>query len=105
MTLKGTTRGWFGTLKPKSIDSFEELAKQFLTQFMPSRRRRRPATYLVIVKQKEDKNLKTYLTPFNKKRLTTDDHDEKNFPLYPLRLNMATKSLYGRASKKDSFQP
>ncbi|XP_042944808.1 uncharacterized protein LOC122278688 [Carya illinoinensis] len=77
LTLKGKTRGWFGTLKPKSIDSFKELAKQFLTQFMPSRRRRGPATYLLPVKQKEDENLKAYLARFNKERLTTNDQDKK----------------------------
>ncbi|XP_042964733.1 uncharacterized protein LOC122298957 [Carya illinoinensis] len=77
LTLKGTARGWFGTLKPKSIDSFKKLAKQFLTQFMPSRRRRHPVAYLLIVKQKEDENLKAYLARFNKKRLTTDGQDEK----------------------------
>lgn len=31
LTLKRIVRGWFGTLRPGSIDSFEELAKQFLT--------------------------------------------------------------------------
>ncbi|XP_042942838.1 uncharacterized protein LOC122277020 [Carya illinoinensis] len=77
LTLKGIARGLFGTLKPKSIDSFEELAKQFLTQFMPSRRHPRPVAYLLTVKQKEDENLKAYLTRFNKERLTMDDQDEK----------------------------
>ncbi|XP_042944579.1 uncharacterized protein LOC122278456 [Carya illinoinensis] len=77
LTLKGTARRWFGTLRPRSIDNFEELAKQFLTQFMPSRRRRHPAAYLLTVKQREDENLKAYLAHFNKERLTRNDQYEK----------------------------
>lgn len=38
LTLKGMALGWFGALRPGSINSFEELAKQFLAQFMASRR-------------------------------------------------------------------
>ncbi|XP_042942590.1 uncharacterized protein LOC122276745 [Carya illinoinensis] len=44
---------------------------------MPSRRRRRPAAYLLKVKQREDENLKAYLARFNKERLTTNDQDGK----------------------------
>ncbi|KAF5471057.1 hypothetical protein F2P56_011529 [Juglans regia] len=44
---------------------------------MPSRRRQRPIAYLPTVKQKEDEDLKTYLTRFNKERLTTENKDEK----------------------------
>ncbi|XP_040992588.1 uncharacterized protein LOC121239400 [Juglans microcarpa x Juglans regia] len=77
LTLKGIARGWFGALCLESIGSFEELVKQFLMQFMASRRRRIPAAYLLTIKQKERENLKTYLTRFNKERLTMDDQDEK----------------------------
>ncbi|XP_042972828.1 uncharacterized protein LOC122304635 [Carya illinoinensis] len=77
LTLKGIAHGWFGTLRPGTINSFEELAKQFLTQFMASRWRHRPAGYLLTINQKEGKSLKAYLTRFNKERLKTDDQDEK----------------------------
>ncbi|KAF5458728.1 hypothetical protein F2P56_022738 [Juglans regia] len=77
LMLKGIARGWFGTLRPGSINNFEELAKQFLTQFMTSRRHCKPSAYLLTVKQKERENLKTYLMHFNKERLTTNDQDEK----------------------------
>lgn len=50
LALRGTTRGLFETLKPRSIDSFKELVKQFLTQFIPSRRHRQSIAYLLIVK-------------------------------------------------------
>ncbi|XP_042962533.1 uncharacterized protein LOC122296802 [Carya illinoinensis] len=77
LSLKVTTRGWFGTLKQRSINSFKQLAKQLLMQFMPNRRHRRPTVYLLTVKQKKDKNLKAYLTHFNKEMLTIDDQDKK----------------------------
>lgn len=40
LNLKGIARGWFGPLYLASIDSFEEIIKQFLTQFMTSKWRR-----------------------------------------------------------------
>ncbi|KAG7956370.1 hypothetical protein I3843_11G120800 [Carya illinoinensis] len=43
---------------------------------MPSRRQRCPSAYLLIVKQIEEENLKTYLTCFNIERLTTEDQDD-----------------------------
>jgi hypothetical protein len=37
ITLKGPTRKWFNTLRSGTIDSFNELSKQFLGQFISSR--------------------------------------------------------------------
>lgn len=54
LILRGMARGWFRNLKPGLIDSFELLAKQFLTQFMPCRRCRHPVAYLLTVKQREE---------------------------------------------------
>ncbi|XP_042972935.1 uncharacterized protein LOC122304732 [Carya illinoinensis] len=76
LTLKGVVRGWFWSLAPKSVGRCGELARMFLTQFMTSRRRRRPTTYLLTIKQREDESLKAYLAIFNKERMTTDDKDE-----------------------------
>lgn len=50
MTLKGIARSWFGMLKPRTIDSFEELVKQLLTQFMANQKRRKLAKYLLSIK-------------------------------------------------------
>lgn len=36
LTLKGSARSWFGTLRPGTIHNFEELGRQFLIQFMAS---------------------------------------------------------------------
>lgn len=77
LTLRRSTRVWFGSLMPESIDSFEELAHLFLTQFMASRRSRCPVAYLLTIKHGEDEGLKTYLSRFNKECITTDNLDEK----------------------------
>ncbi|KAF5452054.1 hypothetical protein F2P56_027092 [Juglans regia] len=77
LTLKGATRVWFGCLRPGTVDNFNELARLFLTQFMASRTRRKPVAYLLTVKQKDDKSLKSYLSLFNKERMTTDYQNEK----------------------------
>lgn len=50
LNLKGATRESFELLQLGLINSFGELAKLFLMQFMASRRRRRPTTYLLTVK-------------------------------------------------------
>ncbi|XP_041002416.1 uncharacterized protein LOC121248119 [Juglans microcarpa x Juglans regia] len=77
LTLKGLAHSWFGSLAPKSVDNFGELAKLFLTQFMSSQWRQHPAAYLLTIKQTEDESLKSYLARFNKERMTIDNQDEK----------------------------
>lgn len=50
LTLKGVARAWFGSLPPGSVDNFSELARILLNQFMASRKRRRPVSYLLTLK-------------------------------------------------------
>lgn len=73
LTLKGPTRAWLGSLAHGSIENFEELARLFLMHFMASKRRRRLAAFLITIKQREDKSLKTYLARYNKERMTVED--------------------------------
>ncbi|XP_042958151.1 uncharacterized protein LOC122293724 [Carya illinoinensis] len=77
LNLKRIARDWFGTLQPGSINSFEELAKQFLTQFMVSRQCCGSTAYLLTIKQREGESFKAYLIQFKKERLSTEDQDEK----------------------------
>lgn len=51
LTLKEIARNLFKTLNPGTIDSFKELAKQFLIQFIGSHKRTRPTTNLLSFKQ------------------------------------------------------
>jgi hypothetical protein len=46
VTLKGVTKEWFGNLSPKSIDNFDTLGRQFLSQFLVVRRRKKNSAYL-----------------------------------------------------------
>lgn len=64
LTLKGATRGRFGSLLLGFVDGFGELAHLLLTQFMARRKRRRPVAYLLTVKQLDDESLKVYLSRF-----------------------------------------
>lgn len=78
LTLKGATLTWFVSLALNSICNFENLTSLFITQFMASRKRRRPPmAQLLIVKLQEDESLKLYLTRFNKEQMSTDVQYEK----------------------------
>ncbi|KAF5481765.1 hypothetical protein F2P56_002393 [Juglans regia] len=77
LTFKGPACVWFISLAPGSVDSFGELTRLFLTQFMSSRRRWRLMTYLLTIKQAEDESLKSYLSRFNKECIAIVDQDEK----------------------------
>lgn len=66
LTLKVVVRVWFGAKQLGSIDNFEELERQFLTQFMASRRRKWLTMYLILVKLQDNESLKAYLARFNK---------------------------------------
>lgn len=74
--LKGDPiKSWFKTLK--LIDNFKEMGKKFLIQFMGSRIRMWPITYLFCIKQQEDESMKDYPIWINKKWLTMEDQNEK----------------------------
>jgi hypothetical protein len=76
LTLKSSAREWFGKLPPKSIDSFDALGRQFLTQFLAGRRRRKSAAHLLTVKQKSGESLREYLMRFNKEKMSVEDPKE-----------------------------
>lgn len=50
LTLRGLARVWFRSLILGLIGSFGELVRFFLTQFMASKRKRRPEAYLLTIK-------------------------------------------------------
>ncbi|XP_059668817.1 uncharacterized protein LOC132313897 [Cornus florida] len=76
-TLKGSARVWFNKLKPGSISNFEELSKQFIGHFIAGRRHRKPATYLLNVKQDNGEALCDYIGQFNIEMLQVDEVDDK----------------------------
>lgn len=72
LTLLGNARDWFRKLPPKSINSFDGLAKMFLTQFLAGRVRRKPAGSLMSLHQGLNESLKDYLMRFNQKKLAIE---------------------------------
>ncbi|XP_059638773.1 uncharacterized protein LOC132281054 [Cornus florida] len=76
-TLKGSARVWFNKLKPGSIETFVELSKGFVSHFIVGQRHRRPATYLLTVKQQKGEPLWEYINRFNTEMLQVDEADDK----------------------------
>ncbi|XP_058078599.1 uncharacterized protein LOC131226911 [Magnolia sinica] len=77
LTLSGSTRSWYRQLKPKSIGSFAELSRLFLTQFITSKKSRKPTTHLFTLKQGNKESLKDFIARFNKEALLMDDYNDK----------------------------
>jgi hypothetical protein len=76
LTLEGSAQEWFGGLPASSVDSFEDLAKIFLTQFLASKRRKNTLQYMLALKQGETEPLKDYLQRFNKERVEAEEMSE-----------------------------
>ncbi|XP_059669890.1 uncharacterized protein LOC132315551 [Cornus florida] len=76
-TLKGSARVWFNKLKPGTIETFEELSKGFVGHFIAGQRHRRPATYLLTVKQQKGESLRDYISRFNTEMLQVEETDDK----------------------------
>ncbi|GFS41682.1 hypothetical protein Acr_00g0075770 [Actinidia rufa] len=64
-TLKGPARSWFRKLSPRTIDSFGELSRLFVANFMSCRNRQKNASHLFTIHQKETESLKDFVKRFN----------------------------------------
>jgi hypothetical protein len=76
-TLSGSAREWFRKLSPSSVNSFEDLRRKFLTQFLVECKRKKPSGQLMAMRQKEGESLKDYVIHFNQARLTADNSTEE----------------------------
>ncbi|XP_058099835.1 uncharacterized protein LOC131244208 [Magnolia sinica] len=63
--LPGSARNWYRQLKPKSISSFSELSRMFLTQIVSSKKSQKPTMHLFTLKQGNKEPLKDYIACFN----------------------------------------
>ena len=77
ITLKAAAREWFAKLPNSSIDNFEQLSNAFLRHFIGGQRLKRPADYLLIVKQGETETLRSYVKRFTRETLEVDEADDK----------------------------
>ncbi|GFY87150.1 hypothetical protein Acr_05g0007890 [Actinidia rufa] len=76
-TLKGPARSWFRQLSPGTIDSFGELSRLFVANFMSCRNRQENAFHLFTVHQKETESLKDFVKRFNQAILEVEDPSDK----------------------------
>ena len=76
-TLKGLASSWFNKLSPKTIDSFGNLSRLFVFNFMSYRVRQKNASHLFIIYQKDGESSKDYVRQFNQVVLEVEDLSEK----------------------------
>ncbi|XP_057489431.1 uncharacterized protein LOC130775304 [Actinidia eriantha] len=76
-TLKGSARSWFRKLLPRTVDSFGDLSRLFVTNFMSCRIRQKNVSHLFTIHQKETERLKDYVKRFNQAILEVDDPSDK----------------------------
>ncbi|XP_065627970.1 uncharacterized protein LOC136066883 [Quercus suber] len=62
-----------------SICTFKELSAQFTAHFIRGHRYKKSTAYLMSIKQREDKTLRSYITRFNKEALSIIEADDKIF--------------------------
>jgi hypothetical protein len=77
LTLKGVAKDWFTGLPPKSVGTFKELGRLFLTQFLATRKRKKNANCLLTMRQGKEESLKDFMLRFNREKLEVDTPDDK----------------------------
>nr|XP_023911624.1 uncharacterized protein LOC112023237 [Quercus suber] len=76
-TFKGAAREWFTKLPTSSIDNFDQLSNAFLRHFIGGQRPKRPADYLLTIRQGEKETLQWYVKRFTRETLEVDEADDK----------------------------
>ncbi len=71
--LRGLARTWFNQLETGSIDTFAQLSRAFMDNFIGGRRSARPANYLLNIRQREGESLRSYVQRFNKEAVKIDE--------------------------------
>uniref|UniRef100_A0A2N9FBG8 Retrotransposon gag domain-containing protein n=1 Tax=Fagus sylvatica TaxID=28930 RepID=A0A2N9FBG8_FAGSY len=74
--LRGSARIWFNQLETRSIDTFAQLSRAFIDNFIEGRRSARPANYLLNIRQREGESLRSYVQRFNKEAVQIDEPNE-----------------------------
>jgi hypothetical protein len=72
LTLSGSAQDWFRKLPPNSIDSFDDLRRKFLVQFLVRRVRKKPSSNLMLLHQQDDESLKDFIIRFNQAKLSME---------------------------------
>ncbi len=74
--LRGSLRVWFNQLETESIDTFAQLSRAFIDNFIGGRRSAHPTNYLLNIRQKEGESLRSYVQRFNKEAVQIDEPNE-----------------------------
>jgi hypothetical protein len=64
--LRGLARVWFNQLEIGSIDTFAQLSRAFIDNFIGEQRLARLANYLLNIRLREEESLRSYVQRFNK---------------------------------------
>ncbi|RDX86854.1 hypothetical protein CR513_31759, partial [Mucuna pruriens] len=78
-TLRGVAMQWMATLPPRSIHTFSDLARLFLSQFAANKAKKIEVADLFDIKQARGESLKDYLARFNTATVRVNDPDQKIF--------------------------
>ena len=63
-TVKGSTRSWFRKLFSRTIDSFGDLSRLFVINFMSCKVKQKNASHIFTIHQKDGESLKDYTKHF-----------------------------------------
>ncbi|GJW99196.1 reverse transcriptase domain-containing protein, partial [Tanacetum coccineum] len=63
-TLSGSTRNWFDSLDPKSVDGYEELSNKFLEEFSQQKRYDKDPTEIHGIERKPNEGLQVFMDSF-----------------------------------------
>jgi hypothetical protein len=61
LTLTRVAKDWFTDLPPKSVGTFKELGRLFLTQFLATRKRKKSTTCLLTLHHGKEESLKYFM--------------------------------------------
>ena len=68
---------WFSKIPLNSVNSFEELSKLFVNNFIGEQQHKRSSSSLLTIKQGENESLRSLITRSNREALTVDEMDDK----------------------------
>ncbi|RDY03211.1 hypothetical protein CR513_13235, partial [Mucuna pruriens] len=77
--LRGVAMYWMATLPARSIQTFNDLAGSFVSQFAANKVKKLEVIDLFDIKQSRGESLKSYLARFNNATVRVDDLDQKFF--------------------------
>ena len=72
-TLIGIVRQWYQTLHPKTISTFKDLARTFISQFLVHKVHNKLAHHLSTIHQRENESTEAYLARFVKQEMLVED--------------------------------